>query len=116
MRIKINKFKKFKKRDFVFFFVMSLWLSYLFCCLHHTLIYDDPDYVCRHMARDLEINLEKIGFDVKLVSNHKHMWISINGFQVDSVSLFPIQFTPHDYKNVTIYESYTEYQILNNST
>jgi len=116
MGIKINKFKKFTKRDLVFFFVMSVWLSYLFCALHHSLMYSDPDYVCRHMARDLETNLEKIGFDVKLVSNHKHMWISVNGFQIDSVSLFPIQFTPHDRSNVTFYENYGEYQILRNST
>ena len=116
MGIKINKNKKLKKTDYLIFFIFTIWMCYLFCSLHHSFMYSDPDYVCRHMARDLESNLEKIGLDVKLVSNHKHMWISISGIEIDSVSFIPMYFYPHNQDNITTYESYGEYQTKTNST
>ena len=102
--------KKYKNIDYVVLFVLVMWICYLSCCFHHSFLYDDPDYVCRHMARDLERNLENIGLDTKIISNNKHMWISIYGFEIDSVTLLPIFVSRLDCigGNRTVYNSYDE--------
>jgi len=112
MKIKttLHPNKKYKKFDYVVLFICVVWMCYLFCSVHHGFLYDDPDYVCRHMARDLENNLESLGIDTEIVSNGDHMWIKVFGIEFDSVSLLPgfAVSTCTENRNITVYNNYEE--------
>lgn len=92
-------------------YLLLLLIIYFVLGLHHSFMYRDPDYVCRHMARDLEINLEKIGIDTVIVSNGDYMWIKVFGVEFDSVSLLPMVFVRSNYGNGSLeyYNSYEEW-------
>ena len=100
-----------------------LLIVYVGFAVIHGLSYVPDEYVCHHMARDMEDILEPLGFDVKIVTGWKdlkngteitegssgHAWMSINGIDVDSVWLVPFPLR-HEYPyKGKMYEDYTEY-------
>ena len=98
--------------------------------LSHRMTYDYHTYCCRHMARDIEDALETLGLDVKIESGYKinksmtirdengtregrmykqgHMWISVYGYDIDSVWLVPLNLDamyPHRHN---VYDDWSE--------
>lgn len=87
------KYLKRYKTLFVFLVVMS---SYLAFCAYHASGYVPDVYVCHHMARDLEDSFESLGMDTKIIygknadGDGAHLWVSVNGLEIDSVTLLPM--------------------------
>lgn len=82
-----------------------------------TILYDADDYCCRHMARDAEQILESIGIPVILVRGHNeeggHLWFSIYGISIDSVSLLPFPmevFYPEEPNYFINWDDYVEHK------
>lgn len=94
-------------------FVVIIYSS--ICICHHSL-YSKPDYVCRHMARDIENDLEWFGLDVTIVRGNMteggHRWFKVLGVEFDSISLLPwfIVSGCYNTENVTYYNSHEECQ------
>lgn len=80
-------------------------ITYMLISCYHASLYDRQSYNCRHMSRDLEDWIESFGFDVKIASNGRHMWIVVWGIHYDSVSLFPAWW---DLDNVTYYDDFAQ--------
>ena len=89
----------------------------------HGLQYDPENYVCHHMARDMEDLLESFGIKVTIVTgwnnltngteitsgSNGHAWIKVGGIDIDSVWLIPFPMRwqyPHKGKE---YDDYTDY-------
>ena len=55
--------------------------------------YNYPNYVCRHMAQDLEDRIESFGVPVIIVRGRNetkdmgHVWIKVFGIEIDSITL-----------------------------
>src|SRR4030042_1305593 len=93
-KIRINRGVKFSWKYKTI--LVSMVLLLMFCCVSvvHGAMYDKEFYCCRHMSRDIEFVLEKLGLDVKLISGsdkeyNSHMWVRVNGLDWDSVYLVP---------------------------
>jgi len=89
-------------------------LVYVTIGLGHSMFYKNDVYVCRHMSRDIEDNLETVGIPVTIVrasnddNSKAHMWIKILGVEFDSVTLMPYLF---GYSNDRVeYNDYEEYE------
>jgi hypothetical protein len=120
--IKARSIKQCCKQWAVEVFIMLLAM-YLCVAAMHGVQYKPGEYVCHHMARDLEDTLESFGFDVQIVvgwsdesirgkraeGSSGHAWIKINGVEFDSVWLVPYILGneyPYDRK---IYNDYVDY-------
>lgn len=92
--------------------VLIVIACYVATGIIHASAYEKDVYVCRHMARDLEDTLETIGLEVKLVSGKKtqektgHLWISVYGLEIDSVTLMPMSLLNEKYDNISTYDDY----------
>lgn len=81
-----------------FMIVGFILLNYMIIGYGHSMLYNPDVYVCRHMSRDIEDQLESFGIPVVIIraSNHNnseaHMWVKILGVDFDSVSLTPYLF------------------------
>jgi len=108
------------KKKFVITVFILLLVVYV-CFLVFRLIQYQPDtYVCRHMARDQEIMLERQGLDVKIcrgttrIGGEGHAWVAIdysgNLVHMDSIGWYP--FIPEFlYYDIEIFDNYEEYMI-----
>jgi hypothetical protein len=98
-------------------------LLYGSIALAHGLSYVPDQYVCHHMARDIEDMLEPYGIEVTIVTgwsglkngtektngSRGHAWIKIWGIDIDSVWLVPAPLRlEYPYKGKE-YADYTEY-------
>jgi len=97
--------------------VAYIAIFYFSICLSHSLLYSNPDYVCRHMARDLEFVFENILYiDTKIITGWNenytvgHMWIEVFRVQFDSVTLLPYNPDWFGYVHTREFESYEDYE------
>lgn len=114
-RIHCSHVMKKQYKTVLFLFLLAIILCYLTVCAWHASGYVPDVYVCRHMARDLEDSFESVGFDVKIIhaknidDNRGHLWISINGLEIDSITLLPmslIKLSGKNYVNIGEYDDY----------
>jgi len=96
--------------------IAIIFVLYFSIGILHSLMYSSPNYVCRHMARDLEDMFEYLYIDTKIeVGWNKnytvgHMWIKVFGIQLDSVTLFPYNPDWFGYVHTREFESYEDYE------
>lgn len=108
----IYEYAKHSKSAKIILVALLVVFCYVAAGIIHASAYKEDVYVCRHMARDLEDRLESVGLDVKLVSGQNvngktgHLWISVYGLEVDSVTLLPMSLMNKEYVNITIYDDY----------
>jgi len=111
--------KAYKKDSKFFYNTVKVTLILLIIMVSNAsyrsfILYEEDEYVCRHMARDLEITIEKFGIPVLIKRGDKingdtgHMWINIYGLDIDSVTMIP---SPMGlmYENIDTYDNYADY-------
>jgi len=113
--------RKSTKRVLIIIIVLSSSIFIAYQIRH--LQYNDEPYVCTHMARDLEDTLESMGIDTKIVVGYKnegiggHMWVRVNGVDIDSVSFIPFYWKLKDYqRDRVVYDDFKDYAIERNFT
>lgn len=81
----------------------------------HEWSYRDDTHCCRHMSQNIEEKLEAYGFDVKIIlgdplkGSAGHMWVNVNGIDIDSVCLLPFISQFLFPANRTVFDSYQDY-------
>ena len=105
-------------RKKIFLILLLPFILFLFISISHRLIYRNPDYVCYHMSRDLEDFLEGTGLNVKIIRGYSlskdecHVWIKVDGIDIDSVWLLPLPNSQifsnsmQEFDDYSIYEYY----------
>ncbi len=79
--------------------------------------YSEDRYVCSHMARDVEDVLEFLGVDTqvvvgqnKIVGEPGHVWLRVNGVDIDSVWLIPWYWNVKEFqRDLRVYEDFSHY-------
>jgi len=110
------------KYTIILMIILTASISFSYNCIseHHKSLYNVHSYCCKHMGRDLEDTLESIFIPVKIEigktkGNHeinfRHLWISINGYHIDSVSLTPAYYNVERYSEERYtFDDYSDYE------
>jgi len=114
--------KKWKRhvKSFLFYLICVTIILYVGFAAGNKWTYKEKTHCCRHLSLNMEEKLESYGFDVKIVTGEspdgkeKHMWVNINGVDIDSVCLLPLISQHYFPVNRTVFDSYDDYVIARN--